>query len=161
VAGDEGPVLVPLGARSNFIAAGSISFLHGFHAQHGSYVHGSITTDGTFCDGMIVSVLPMLPPVAKSVLAPEQKTFGADLAPGLDVKLYPNPNPGRFTLSLSHSENEVGVTVYNLAGARVYQSGQLREKQIEIDLPYAQNGVYFVKVDGGNAHFVKKMIVGD
>ncbi|MCF8358943.1 MAG: T9SS type A sorting domain-containing protein [Prolixibacteraceae bacterium] len=159
VAGDDGAVLVENGANSDFIAAGTISFLHGFHALPGSYVHGRITTDGTFCDGLIESTILLLPPVAKSTKVQNDVLFDETFASGMKVKLYPNPNNGRFTLSLKNPGNNVLVNVYNMVGASVFQSDFLQEMDVEINLPFARKGIYFVKVSGGDEQFVKKMIV--
>ncbi len=159
VAGDDGEVVVEHGANSDFIAAGTISFLHGFHALPGSYVHGHITTNGTFCDGLIESAILLLPPVTKSKTVQNDVSLNETFASGMEVKLYPNPNNGRFTLSLSNLEEKVLVNVYNMVGASVYRSGFLQDRHVEISLPFARKGVYFVKISGGEEQFVKKMIV--
>ncbi|MBN1925120.1 MAG: T9SS type A sorting domain-containing protein [Prolixibacteraceae bacterium] len=159
VAGDDGDVLIENGASSDFIAAGSISFLHGFHALPGSYVSGRITTDGAFCNGLIESTILLLPPVAKSKKVQNDVSFDETFASGMEVKLYPNPNNGRFTLSLTNLENTVSVNVYNMVGASVYQSGTLPEGNVNIQLPFARKGVYFVKLSGEEEQLVKKMIV--
>ncbi|MCF8358947.1 MAG: T9SS type A sorting domain-containing protein [Prolixibacteraceae bacterium] len=75
------------------------------------------------------------------------------------LKIAINSNNGRFTLSLKNLVNNVLDNVYNMVGASVYQSGFLQGKDVEINLPFARKGIYFVKVSGGLEQFIKKMIV--
>ncbi len=160
VAGSEGPVAIQPNATAEFVAGQSIRFLTGFHAQAGSNVLGRITTTNDFCDGYRVPNILSAPPVVeKSIELNQPETQSDWLAPEMGVKVFPNPNNGRFTLSLTNIECNVLVNVYNMLGASIYQSGFLQEKDVQINLPFARKGIYFVRVTAGNEQFIKKIIV--
>lgn len=74
-----------------------------------------------------------------------------------NVILYPNPNNGLFTLSLSHSNlasyqmESQTIEIYNILGAKVYMA-MLKPVQHDcnIDLSSQSNGIYFYRVIGTN-----------
>jgi PKD repeat protein len=157
VAGEGHPVTIQDGASADFIAGNSICFLPGFYAQAGSFVHGLITTDSTFCDGVSGSIVEQ--PVEKS-LKEESLTEKQAIVPGeKSVKVYPNPNNGQFTLELINVENTATVCIYNLLGSKVYQSKDTNQSSHKIILPGIKRGIYFVKVTDQKEQFTKKMIV--
>lgn len=80
-----------------------------------------------------------------------------------DIRLYPVPNDGAFTLDFPVFEaGEVNLQIYNAAGKRIWKQEQTvppsRFLQ-EIDLRGLASGVYFVRVGVGEEWFVKKMVV--
>jgi hypothetical protein len=158
VAGDDGDVVIDNGANSDFIAGRSIVFLPGFHAQPGSYVHGHITTNGDFCDGVITQSIVQAQPETKSESVYDEIPPN-NLAPETDIKVYPNPNKGSFTIKLINFENKAFASVYSMVGSIVYQSEMEKDNSVEIDLPFIRKGIYFVRVTSGEEQFVKKIIV--
>jgi uncharacterized repeat protein (TIGR03803 family) len=69
------------------------------------------------------------------------------------INLYPNPNNGQFTLSLSNVSDKCNVEVYNVLGERV-KSEELRAKSEEIDLSGQPNGIYLYQVITENGGLV-------
>ncbi len=71
------------------------------------------------------------------------------------INLFPNPNNGRFTLSLSNVDEECSVEVYNIMGQKVtfgmlkpvkqVQGGQVQH-DYTLDLSTQPSGVYFYRV---------------
>jgi hypothetical protein len=158
IAGDGSEVIVVTGASLDLIAGMSVNILAGFHAESGSYLNASITSDSTFCDsGSGISIVEL--PVEKSIeeeLLPEKQ---AVIQGEKSVKIYPNPNNGQFTLELINIESDAAVCIYNLLGTRVYQSKAMNQASHKINLPGIKRGIYVVKVADRNDQFIKKMIV--
>jgi hypothetical protein len=165
VAGDGSSVEFQTGSSVELIAGQSIFLLPGFHALEGSVAHAWITTDSTFCDGASGSIVQS-PQVEKSGDA------GIDFAIGKvygnELKVYPNPNSGRFTIELLKVKAEVKaeakveikaeVKVYNALGERVYQT-EMQDRQSTIDLSGIRRGLYVVMVTDGQERFMRKVMV--
>ncbi len=71
------------------------------------------------------------------------------------INLYPNPNSGSFTLSLSHVNDKCTLEIYNVMGQKVNFSCQPRTPKgalIAINMENQPNGIYLYRVlkeDGG------------
>jgi hypothetical protein len=160
VAGDGMPVTLQSNAIVEFIAGQSIRFLPGFHAQSGSYVHAHITTTGTFCNpDPAPSIVQAPPPIEKSI---EFKTLNEALQTASgekQIKLYPNPNNGRFTLQLQNFDSRTEVLVVNLLGKTMHKTSIFNIEHIEIDMLNAPRGIYHVIVNDGRKIETAKMIV--
>jgi hypothetical protein len=159
IAGDDNDVVVSNGASADFIAGESIRFLPGFHAQSGSNVHATITTSGDYCDGWITPSIVQVPPETKSGEIEALISTNDDLLAKMQVKVYPNPNNGRFTINLINFKNRTSVSVYNMTGSVFYQSELEYTTPNEINLPFIRLGIYFIRVISGNDQFVKKIII--
>ncbi len=63
------------------------------------------------------------------------------------LKLYPNPNQGRFTIAMDKlGGKEIMIT--NLVGQEVYhQKVPAYEHELQIDITNLKTGFYFLKVD--------------
>jgi len=61
------------------------------------------------------------------------------------VKVYPNPNNGSFTLSLSDVNTACNLDIYSVLGEKVY-SEVLKQSQSNINLSVQPNGVYLYRV---------------
>lgn len=123
VAGNEGPVEIQPNATVEFIAGQSIRFLPGFHAQAGSSVIGRITTSGEFCDSYVGSNMVQAPQVTeKSIELVSSVDTPADIKADRSVKVFPNPNNGRFRVELVNFDNKALVYVYNQLGAILYHA---------------------------------------
>jgi len=60
--------------------------------------------------------------------------------------IYPNPNNGNFTLSLSNENKEsISIDVFDVFGKSIYQS-KTNEETMNLNLPNLNSGVYFVKL---------------
>ena len=87
-------------------------------------------------------------------LAPQSLTQG--------VAVYPNPNSGSFTISISEEGISFpsAIMVYDVAGSLVYQK-VLENSKGEIQLSGLDKGIYLVKWVQGTATKVEKVIVQD
>lgn len=157
VAGDGSLVEFHDGSSVELIAGNTIRFLPGFHAYEGSFVHAWITTDGSFCDGSEGSIVQN-PQSEKSVdLNSNQKIDPIDNTK--ELKVYPNPNNGNFTIELANFENRVDVYIFNSLGLKVYQLEATDQTNYTVNLPEINRGIYFIKVIDGRSQFTKKIIV--
>jgi hypothetical protein len=160
VAGNDGTVEIQPNATAEFIAGQSIRFLPGFHAQAGSFVQGRISTTGDFCDGYIVPSIVHTPPIVeKSIVLNQPETHTDWRPPDMGIKVYPNPNNGRFIVELVNIENKAQIYVYNQLGSILHHSEINNNGNTEIELPNARGGLYFVRVVSGVKYFVNKIIV--
>jgi hypothetical protein len=82
-----------------------------------------------------------------------------------DVFVFPNPNNGQFQVRVFETNTQITITVYNSAGAMVYQrsesTGTTPYTGINVNLSAMAAGQYIVEVrdSGGNKLGVKQIIV--
>lgn len=158
VAGEDTNIEIQNGAVANFIAANTIRFLPGFHASEGSYMHAFITIDDSFCDDLPPSLAAAEPIINKSVTKnklPQDQTFSKS---EVFMKVYPNPNKGRFTIQLSNFQNEVQLYVYNSSGALVHNI-RTNNKNITLDLSTLKKGIYFTQASNNEILLTQKFII--
>jgi hypothetical protein len=78
-----------------------------------------------------------------------------------NMKLYPNPNDGKFNLNFNlKNRGDAEVTVYDLQGKQVYNeklSNFTGEYNKPIDISSNAKGIYFVKIEQGKHTQVKKI----
>jgi len=67
--------------------------------------------------------------------------------------VYPNPSNGTFSIT---STSELGnVSLYNSLGTMIYQN-TTSAKQLNIELPSKEAGIYFVKVGNKMTKLVRE-----
>jgi hypothetical protein len=83
---------------------------------------------------------------------------------GREISIFPNPNSGSFTLQLNTAgKGSYDVRIYNTVNETVYSENQVllgNALQKKVDLNLA-NGIYFVKIIGGEKEYIRKVIVRD
>jgi C1A family cysteine protease len=144
------------GSTVNLIAGKCISILPGFHAYEGNFTNAHITAEALFCDAL---------PAGISVAQNNEKSKPTVEIPAINkkveqlVKVYPNPNNGRFTLELTTFEGPSQITISNTLGSIVYQSAVKNTGITELELSNLRKGIYIVNVKNGNAIKTNKMII--
>lgn len=77
---------------------------------------------------------------------------------GADIKIYPNPSEGIFTIDLTGYEEQVfEMTIHNTLGQLIYKGTLAPENTNQIDLTGFESGSYFVTLQSG-AETVNKII---
>jgi PKD repeat protein len=81
----------------------------------------------------------------------------------IGVVLYPNPNNGKFTLSLNASSQEVvNITIYNAAGIEVFSENNVRISGSAVksmDLSGLAKGIYNLKITGEKGSVTKPFVI--
>jgi Leucine-rich repeat (LRR) protein len=157
VAGNSTTVYLQDGSNTSFIAGHSIRFLLGFHAFSGSYMDASITTTASFCEppAMIISADG----------ASEKSAYNNIQVPGdqgqieKSVKIFPNPNNGRFTLALTNFEGLTHVIISNTSGAVVYKMVLKDLSNSEYDISHLPKGLYLIHIQNEKDRITRKIIV--
>jgi len=148
------PLILERGSSSTFIAGNSIRFLSGFHAQEGSSVSAYITTTADYCNVTLPKSL------ANLTLSDNMETIGNNTVPALrDLKIYPNPNTGNFTLELNNFAPTSDIIIFNLQGEKVLQYQIKRNEIHTFILEGINKGIYFVGASDGKNRIMKKMVV--
>ncbi len=78
-----------------------------------------------------------------------------------EIILYPNPNRGRFYISLKKQSAEIHfVIVYSLLGEKMFETkvteGSVRRVKVNTQLP---PGIYVLMVEGGGCFHSRKMMI--
>jgi M6 family metalloprotease-like protein len=159
VAGNGTTVDFQSGSTVNLIAGQTINLLPGTHAYEGCYLYAYITTESAFCNTVIASVAEA-PVAEKSTLISDETV--QSVTPGANeklVKVYPNPNNGRFTLELTNFEGTSTVSIINTLGSVIYQTSLLDSNPKELEMTFLRKGFYFVKIRNGETVITKKIII--
>ncbi len=76
-----------------------------------------------------------------------------------DVKIYPNPNNGNFSVNVTSDYTEQGVlTVTNIMGQKVMEANMMTNRKIDLQLNNAA-GIYFVNVSTPHGKFTGKVTI--
>jgi len=81
--------------------------------------------------------------------------------PAVTFNVFPNPNTGKFTVTVKDPEESYHINVYNLIGQMVYhwESDDASSTTLEINLSKQPKGVYLVELDTERANMIKKVLV--
>jgi len=101
----------------------------------GKVMYGMTKNGGTGGDGVIFSFKDTN--ITNSIT---ELTFSPEA-----MILYPNPNNGRFTVSLQGVSEKAQITVFNVMGEQVYQSA-LNGTNTPIEIDSKANGIYLYRI---------------
>lgn len=74
-----------------------------------------------------------------------------------DFEIFPNPNNGKFYISVVNEESRFLLEIYNLTGESVFTTTISSHKEtLNIDLP---DGIYFIRMVSNNISTSKKLII--
>ncbi len=76
----------------------------------------------------------------------------------LHVRLFPNPNHGRFRLELQQAEGIKALWITDIAGNKVLEQNFM-EKNMHFDLSPLHSGVYFLYLQTGKVLHVRRIII--
>lgn len=72
------------------------------------------------------------------------------------IKIYPNPSAGLFTVELNSGSSKT-VEVTDISG-RVVFNASTNDQRVSVNIGNLANGIYYVKVQSGNATDVMKIV---
>lgn len=79
-----------------------------------------------------------------------------------DLKVYPNPNKGNFTIEYGNPvSNDINVAVFDIRGRKIFENTYSNQATFNenIQLNNAQAGIYLVNITDGNRKIVKKIAI--
>ncbi len=78
------------------------------------------------------------------------------------IQIYPNPNQGRFTISISKISNDnLEIILVDILGNKIKIFDNETDLNIPISIDYLQNGVYFLKINQEGNHYEIKVIINN
>lgn len=157
VAGDENSVELYEGSQVRFIAGNNIRFLPGFYSHEGCNMIAFITPDSSFCDyaggrSLVNNQFEESKAAEELVTSVGDKYYG-------EIKVYPNPNNGKFNVDVSGLGLPAEISVYSVTGQRVYFNEATKTKSESIDLMEIDKGVYIIIVKSGLYKCSRKLII--
>lgn len=159
VAGNNGKVSINSGASANYIAGRSVKFLPGFSAHSGSYVHGFITLDSTFCTGKIEKSL-LLAESNRSDDTQLQASGKETLAnSGIQIKIYPNPSHGKITIECNRLYGKAHVTLFNQLGKLIHKTDFDPTRLFILEMAGLSSGMYYLVVRDEINTYSSKLII--
>ncbi len=76
------------------------------------------------------------------------------------MKIYPNPNNGKFTVELENKTTVETIKIYSIIGTLIKEVlVNTNSKNIDIDMTGVSEGIYIVKLDGQSGSFTQKINV--
>lgn len=73
-----------------------------------------------------------------------------------ELKVYPNPNTGQFTIELT--EEMESVLIYSVKGDLVYVAEDIRTERLNVDLSNCERGTYLVQIATKSGNYYTKLI---
>jgi len=87
-----------------------------------------------------VSANQLLHIVESSTLSTEENSMLEN-----QIKLYPNPNKGKFQISIPNIIEDFSIGLYNVLGQKVYYRTNIRSEDY-IQIENLNKGIYFIKI---------------
>jgi hypothetical protein len=88
---------------------------------------------------------------------------GIDSHAAANINIYPVPNNGKFTVSISNATTEpFTISIYSILGEMVYEMKDIHvvgQKDLTIDMNQPVTGIYTVVVSSSNYQTIRKVIV--
>lgn len=76
------------------------------------------------------------------------------------ISVYPNPNNGKFNISLKNSIPKMEVEIYDVLGQKIYEASTHSPLLInEIDFSSCSKGVYLIKINDGENTYTEKIVI--
>ncbi len=153
VAGNGTTFVVENGGNATLVAGSEIRMLAGSKVNNGGYLHGYITTNGTYCGASFNSL------VAGSIQKEDAvgiETTGKNQF----IKVYPNPTTDIVNVELLGPDANAGasVTVYSMQGSQLLKKTSDGESKMQFSLSGRPAGMYLVHVQSGERSEVVKII---
>ncbi|MBS1778609.1 MAG: T9SS type A sorting domain-containing protein [Bacteroidetes bacterium] len=78
---------------------------------------------------------------------------------GKDMNIYPNPNHGSFTINTGNADFTGRIHICDVAGREVYYNNSVSGMEINVQLPSAAAGLYFLKICSNTGISTYKIVV--
>ncbi len=74
------------------------------------------------------------------------------------IKIYPNPNNGIFSMKLNKLYDKIDISIRDLTGKNIFLNSVTHTQSIDFSLPQVPEGVYFIQIISDNKTNVVKWI---
>jgi PKD repeat protein len=159
VGGNGNPVHFGPGTTTTLIAGRSILLKPGLHAEPGCNLHAFITQDGTYCEDFNQAGSSLHPLIEKSIAEYNTMTKAKASFNKKTVRVYPNPNNGKFTVEMKNYEGLTKITLTNALGAVILRTEGYYDKALTIELPDRTKGLYFMQISNRMESQTIKLLV--
>jgi hypothetical protein len=151
VAGGITTFTVEPGGSAIMIAGQDIQYMPGTMVMSGGYMHGYITTTGTYCGTFAPTIVSKTMDAAE--VAPEMEA-------GAFFKIYPNPTNDKIYLELDPAfrDTKTVVRIFGMVGDLIQQKEVMGNDHYEFSLGGKTPGIYFIRVMAGDRIDTKKII---
>jgi hypothetical protein len=150
------PVLTT--ATASYHANDYVQLAPGFSAEAGSYFHAYIQG----CTGSFFKTLPAdnpgadeHPQLSGTTWEEKKSILPAEVS---RVRIYPNPNNGRFTLQFDNSEKR-HVKIVGLLGNTLFEQDDAGTNDTYIDMSGYSDGIYFVHVEYAGTRVTERIML--
>lgn len=157
VAGSGSEFIVTSSGSATLIAGLNILFLPGTRVDSSGYMHAYITSDNTYCGGMVPPMVATLNMTTPALLSTGNRPLENIL------KLYPNPSTGLITLEINNPNGqELQIGIFDMAGRHLF-SKTVSSKHLteQVDLGRFPGGFYMVKLSSGSLTKITKLVLID
>lgn len=141
------------------VASGNQWYLNGFPVPGATGQTHEVTVSGMYWDVVTVNNCPS--DTSNNIYV---VMTGMD-DPGLNsLKILPNPNQGRFTITWTGSEDMVSVDVYSIQGVRVYRESfqsQIGPNSRMMDIRDHSAGLYLLEFRCGDTSQKRKLLISN
>jgi hypothetical protein len=158
ITGETDTVEFQSGSSVDLIAGKSVRLLPGFRAFEGSTIHATITTDDQYCFSSSAAIADNNGRTKKSMNIEPSVIKKENQVNDKQVKIFPNPNNGRFKVELTNCESQAEITIFNASGIKVYETRSSTSE--EINLVDIDKGLYFVQIRNGVSVETRKIVIG-
>ncbi len=154
VAGNGKTFTVNSGGSATMIAGQNIVYLPGTTVNYEGYLHGVITTIDEYC------LTLNNPLVNKAVTIGGVQETAPELLKNKNVRLYPNPAHGTFTLELTANtvSEMTKVEMFGMNGVKVLSEVMAGERKHIFTVESLRPGIYIIHVISGSASETRKLI---
>lgn len=76
------------------------------------------------------------------------------------IEIYPNPSKGMVTINAVNAMvDKLDITIYDVRGAIIHEFKNMNSFPFKLDLNEVSNGVYYIKIEGGDKSITQKIII--
>jgi hypothetical protein len=153
VAGNGSTFSVANGGSVTLVAGVKISMLPGMTVSPGGYMHAYISTNGTYCGST-------LNPLVTNPVNSDETMSISPLAKEQNVRIYPNPTSGRFTIELTGRgiTFPVEIEIFSLDGQRVESGVITGQTKQEFTLDGKMPGLYIIHFRANGSSGIAKIV---
>lgn len=133
--------IVQSGQQLDIVAQNSITLKPGFHAKAGNIFHARI--DPSVCDSSLKNgIVDTTNSPIENVLKNTTSVNESNLS---DIKVYPNPNDGTFSIDFGHKDfRHYQIKVFDLKGGLVSSLNTIEKSFITLKIPDNTKGSFIL-----------------